>query len=64
MTQREKIQQHLVNGKSITPMEALMVYGIYRLSAVILVLRNAGLRIETIMKQDESGKKYAQYHLV
>lgn len=63
MTQVERIKQHLKDNKSITPMEALMVYGIYRLSAVILTLRQAGLDIVTNMKADESGKKYAQYKL-
>lgn len=63
MTQAEQIKQHLSAGKSITPIEALMVYGIYRLSAAILLLRQSGLKIVTSMKADEKGKRYAQYKL-
>lgn len=39
MTQREMIRQHLINHHSITPLEALNLYGVYRLSDVIFKLR-------------------------
>jgi hypothetical protein len=44
-------------------MEALLVHGIYRLSASIHELRNEGFKVLTTMHKDASGKKYARYHL-
>jgi hypothetical protein len=43
-------------------MEALNVYGIYRLAARIKEIRNAGYRVLTEMRQDDVGHKYARYH--
>ena len=44
-------------------MEALIVHGIYRLAASVHELRREGFAVFTTMHQDESGKKYARYHL-
>lgn len=44
-------------------MEALLVHGIYRLSASIHEIRNEGFKVLTTMHQDAAGKKYARYHL-
>lgn len=63
VTQIARIRQHLLGGKSITTMSAIIVYGCTRLAAVIEDLRREGLEIDTIMKRDESGKKYAEYRL-
>lgn len=62
-TQLETIRKHLLDGKSITPLHALTVYGISRLSSVIERLRIQGLHIVTVMKQDEVGRKYGEYKL-
>lgn len=62
-TQTETIRNHLMAGKSITPAHAFMVYGISRLSDCILRLRNAGLDIVTVMREDEVGRKYGEYRL-
>lgn len=63
LTQPERIRAHLVAGKSITPGQAMLVYGISRLAAVIEVLRLEGLDIAMVLKQDEGGKKYGEYKL-
>lgn len=59
-----RILQHLQEGRSLTPLEALGVYGVYRLSAVIHRLRRAGYNIITEMRYDPNGKPYAEYRLV
>lgn len=63
MSQKQRILKHLKNGKSITPLEALGVYGAYRLSAVIFDLRAAGYNIKTDLKNDGTGRQYAEYSL-
>lgn len=64
MSQRTRILKHLKEGKSITPLEALGVYGAYRLSAVIFDLRAAGYEIKTNLKNDGTGRQYAEYIMV
>ena len=45
MTQKEQILNHLKNHKSITSWDAIMEYGITRLSHHIYCLRNEGFII-------------------
>jgi hypothetical protein len=45
-------------------MEALVSYGIYRLADVVYQLRESGWGIDTEIKQDEAGHKYARYTLI
>lgn len=61
MTQTDSILNHLLSGKSITPIEALNLYGCFRLGARINELRGCGYEIET--KINRLGKKYATYRL-
>jgi hypothetical protein len=62
MTQVELIAKHLRSGQSITPIEALNRYGIFRLAARVADLRDAGLRITTT-RVELRGKRFAQYQL-
>lgn len=62
-TQVERVRAHLAAGKSITPVTALAVYGITRLSSVIEDLRNSGTQIDCVRKYDEMGKQYGEYRL-
>ena len=62
MTQVQQIQDHLFDGKSITPLEALNQYGCFRLAAVIHRLRKDGISIETDMVT-QNGKTFAKYFL-
>ncbi len=59
--QSRKVLAHLKKRGSITPMEALITYGITRLAARIHELRQAGFDIATQMKRDETKKPYATY---
>lgn len=61
--QAKKVLVHLEKHKSITPLEALGVYGIFRLAARIWELRQIGKQITTIYMKDENGKPYARYVL-
>lgn len=62
MTQNDLILSHLKSGKTITPLEALELYGCFRLGGRILELRQKGFNIET-ETQHENGKHFARYRL-
>lgn len=61
MKQTDLIRRHLKDGKSITPAQAIAVYGIFRLASVIFDLRNEGMEIDMVLKWDEMGKQYGLY---
>ena len=67
MTQRESILAHLKKHGSITPMEALDMYGCFRLGARIKELREMGFNIRTVMVHKDNpsgrGKAFARYDL-
>jgi hypothetical protein len=60
----QNIQEYLESGRSITALESLSNFGIFRLASTIEVLRKRGMSIETEMKEDPNGKTYARYTLV
>ena len=61
------VLNHLQSGKEITPLEALNLYGCYRLGAVIFLLKTEGYKIKTevVNYEKENGKRgrYAVYRL-
>jgi hypothetical protein len=61
VSQRKQILNHLLAGNSITPLEALGVFGCFRLAARIEELRDDGYAIDTELREDPKGKKYARY---
>lgn len=61
--QARRIIRHLQRGKSITPLEALGVYGVFRLAAVIYDIKKAGFAVHTDLHTDTNGKRYARYSL-
>lgn len=64
-SQNEKVKGHLVSGKTITPLEALRLYGCFRLGARIWDLkRKYGLPIVTERVVNEQGNHYAKYSLI
>ncbi len=63
-TQLEQILEHLKQGKSITPIEALELYGCFRLSAIILKLRRQGCDIVTHHERNSNNSgTHARYEL-
>ena len=57
----------LKSGAEINPLEAFSKYGVYRLGAIIYILRGEGYNISTRLEcsKNSSGKKgpYAVYRL-
>ena len=62
-SQKSIVRQHLLDGNSITPLEALRLCGSLRLSAIIFKLREEGLPIVTEKIQVSPKKRVAQYYL-
>ena len=61
MTQNEAILKHL-KKRPITPLQALNLYGCFRLAARINNLRESGYNIET-KNVSKNGKTFAKYYL-
>ena len=47
VSKKSKVLAHLVSGKHITPIQALELYGSFRLGAIIFELRADGHNIDT-----------------
>ena len=63
-SQNKQIKAWLESGKSITPLDALNLFGSFRLGARIFDLKNDyGMNIKTEMVE-VNGKRYAKYSLV
>lgn len=63
-TQRQAIREYLEDGKTLTPLYALSLFGCFRLATRIFELKKEGLDIKTEMVADpQTGKKYARYYL-
>lgn len=62
MTQSESILLHLRKNKTITPLEALRKYGIFRLAARIEELRKRGFNIQTEYVRNKK-KVFGQYSI-
>ena len=63
MAQSNKILIHLMSGQSITPLQALDLYGCFRLSARIQDLEAEGYKIKSKLIDLSNGKRVAQYQL-
>ncbi len=62
-TKISRIKAHLISGRTLTQREALGLYGAFRLAARIHDLKAAGMKIDTMMKEDPNGNPYAEYKL-
>ncbi len=63
-SQNESILDHLIEKRTINPLQALQLYGCFRLSARIFDLKERGINIEKHTEKDRStGKEYAVYTL-
>ena len=63
MNQTEQILEYLKAGNSLTPIDALNMFGCFRLSARIKDLRDAGYEIDTEYPLVIDRKRYAIYTL-
>ena len=62
-SQASRILAHLKDGNGITPMDALNLFGCFRLGARIADLKRMGYDIVTERVKVEDGKYVARYHL-
>ena len=62
MTQDRQILQHMLAGQPITPLEALKLYGCFRLAARICELRKTHPEIRTRLRK-VGAKSVAEYWL-
>lgn len=62
--QAKSVLRHLQHRRTISPGEALLAHGITRLASCIHEIRNAGHTVDTEIRRDEQGHKYANYTLV
>lgn len=62
MNQSEAILSHLRSGKSLTPLEALDLFGCFRLGARVYDLKAQGHDIEMEMVT-MNGKSFAKYFI-
>jgi hypothetical protein len=62
-SQNALIKGWLLNGYSLTQLEALTQFGCFRLAARIADLRDKGLNVVTDMVTLDNGKRVARYFL-
>ena len=63
-SQNAKIAEYIKQGNSITPLDALNLFGCLRLCARIADLKERGLNIVTERVVTANGKRVASYKLV
>lgn len=63
MTQNDTLLNHMMTGRSISPLEALGLYGVFRLAARMFELKAKGVDIQKVTKVDINGKQYAEYSI-
>ena len=62
-TQNQRVLDHLIDHGFVTQVIASS-YGIRRLASRINDLKKEGARVESIMKTDDAGVRYAYYTLI
>ena len=63
MSQNQKIANYLNKKKAITPIQALKMFGCFRLAARISDLRNNGMNIKTKIISTKNGANIASYSI-
>ncbi len=58
---QEVVYKHLKKNHRLTALEALGVYGIYRLAPRVCELRAKGVPIKSTYATDERGRTYVEY---
>lgn len=61
-SQTQLIRERLEAGNGITALKAL-AFNSFRLAARIAELRREGVPIKTVIRKDETGRRYAEYYL-
>jgi len=64
ISQKQAIKEWLLAGHKITPLDALEMFGCFRLGAQIFNLKAEGMAITCVKKKDpKTGKRYGTYWL-
>lgn len=64
-SQNKMILEYLAHGNKLTTLQALELFGCFRLASRINDLRQAGHDIHTeMLKNEETGKRYAEYSII
>jgi len=66
-SQNARIKEHLMKGKSLTPLDALYLFGVWALSSRISDLRKRGINIKSELIEITSEgktKRVSRYSLV
>ena len=58
-SKKSRVLAHLISGKPITPIQALELYGSFRLGAIIFDLRKDGHNIKTDLIKRTGHAKYS-----
>lgn len=59
----QQILEYMKAGKAITPIEALRMFGCFRLGARIYDLKRRGAPVSRRLVTAPNGKRYAEYFL-
>lgn len=62
MSQTQQISAYLKKGHSLTAVEALEKFGVFRLAARVKNLRDAGLKVHSVWVQ-RGEKRFSRYFL-
>ena len=62
-SQTRQILDYFSEGGKLSGLDALSMFGAYRLSSIIFNLRKAGYNIKKHMRESESGATYAVYYM-
>lgn len=62
-SQKDKILKLLLKGKKITSIDALNLFGCFRLASVIHKLRKEGYIIKAILVMTGNGTNFAEYSM-
>lgn len=62
-SQKSKILAYLLDGNSITPLEALELFGSFRLGARIADIKADGYDVKSEYVKLPNGKQVKRYHL-
>lgn len=62
-SQSDEILRYLREGHTLTPMDALRLFGCFRLGARVYDLKRRGYDIKSKMVDTDNGKRVAQYSL-
>lgn len=59
--QVDRVRTHFLRGGKLSPMSALNQYGIFRLAAIVYILRKEGMLVKTDRVRNRNGRYYAEY---